>query len=189
MFGYYGKLPSQGDFIRHHADVAFVRSWDQWLQEGISASRAQLGAGWQTAYENAPIWRFCLGAGLCGPEPLIGVLMPSADRVGRCFPLTLFLRLKTGVSALALDAEPLMTEMEEVALSALDPNRSKDKLNARIAILKSPELPRETNPRQSHWLTTFFAGKPQRQDRSFDGMPEAAKFVELLIPEAQNADV
>ena len=37
----------------------------------------------------APIWRFALAPGVAGPLPMLGVMMPSVDRVGRQFPLTL----------------------------------------------------------------------------------------------------
>ena len=99
MFGYYGKMPAHGDFVRSRADVGFVAGWDRWLQESLAESRAALGHAWQAAYEAAPIWRFALAAGVCGDAPVLGVMMPSQDRVGRCFPLTLFARLKRSAGA------------------------------------------------------------------------------------------
>lgn len=87
--GFYGKIPNLGDFISRRLPRSFVEPWDQWLQHGISRSREQLGSQWLEAYLVSPVWRFALGAGICGSEVWVGVLMPSVDRVGRYFPLTL----------------------------------------------------------------------------------------------------
>ena len=99
--GFYGKLPSHGDFLRRRVADAFVGVWDGWLQECIAASRAALGESWLDVYLTSPAWRFACAAGACGPAPVVGVMVPSVDRVGRYFPLTI-------VAQLPLDA-PLMT--------------------------------------------------------------------------------
>ncbi len=59
------------------------------MQSSVAASRQSLGADWQQAFLTAPIWRFWLGADLCGTT-VTGAFMPSLDGVGRYFPLTLF---------------------------------------------------------------------------------------------------
>lgn len=86
--GLYGKLPSHGDFLRRRASDAFVAAWDAWLQQGIAESRAALGDRWLDLYLTSPVWRFAAAPGACGPAPLVGVMAPSVDRVGRYFPLT-----------------------------------------------------------------------------------------------------
>ena len=63
-------------------------SWDGWLQECLAASRAALGERWLDIYLTSPAWRFACAAGACGPAPVVGVMVPSVDRVGRYFPLT-----------------------------------------------------------------------------------------------------
>jgi type VI secretion system protein ImpM len=85
----YGKLPSKRDFIALGAPRDFLNAWEPWLQGGVSASRAKLGDNWQAAFLTAPVWRFWLGADLCG-KSVIGAFMPSSDGIGRYFPLTLF---------------------------------------------------------------------------------------------------
>ena len=37
--GFYGKLPSHGDFLRRRVSDAFVDAWDAWLRECLAASR------------------------------------------------------------------------------------------------------------------------------------------------------
>ena len=91
--GFFGKLPSHGDFLRRQVSDAFVGVWDGWLQECLAASRAELGDRWLDVYLTSPVWRFACAAGTCGPAPVVGVMVPSVDRVGRYFPLTLVAEL------------------------------------------------------------------------------------------------
>jgi len=86
--GLYGKLPSKRDFIAIGTPRDFLGVWEPWMQGGLSASRHSLGDQWQQAFLTAPIWRFWLGAELCGTS-ILGAFMPSLDAIGRYFPLTL----------------------------------------------------------------------------------------------------
>jgi type VI secretion system protein ImpM len=96
--GFYGKLPSHGDFLRRRVSDAFVERWDAWLQASVAASRSALGERWLDVFLTSPAWRFVCAAGTCGPEPLIGLMVPSVDRVGRYFPFTLVSALPADVS-------------------------------------------------------------------------------------------
>ncbi len=89
--GLYGKLPAKRDFISLAVPRAVLDAWEPWLQSGLSASRHSLGHGWTEAYLSAPIWRFWLGASIAA-EPVLGAMMPSADGIGRYFPLILLYR-------------------------------------------------------------------------------------------------
>jgi type VI secretion system protein ImpM len=87
--GLYGKLPAKRDFIAVSVPRGFLDVWEPWMQGGISASRHHLGATWQQVFLHAPIWRFWLGAEVCGTT-VAGAFMASVDGVGRYYPLTLF---------------------------------------------------------------------------------------------------
>jgi type VI secretion system protein ImpM len=90
--GWYGKLPSVGDFASRRWPDVLISPWDGWLAEEIDALRRSNPDGWLQGYLDSPTWRFVLGAGVLGSQqtqPLAGVLMPSVDRVGRYFPLGL----------------------------------------------------------------------------------------------------
>jgi type VI secretion system protein ImpM len=87
VIGYFGKIPSHGDFVSRGLPPGLVAAWDQWLQACIHASRQQLGDRWLTHYLTSPVWRFAISPGVLGPGGLGGVMMPSVDRVGRYFPL------------------------------------------------------------------------------------------------------
>ena len=96
--GFYGKLPSHGDFLRRRVSDAFVDAWDAWLRECLTASRTALGERWLNVYLTSPAWRFVCAAGACGPAPVIGLAAPSVDQVGRYFPLTLVGELPPDIS-------------------------------------------------------------------------------------------
>jgi len=89
QIGFFGKIPSRGDFVRAGLPRSFISPWDEWLQAMLPASREALGETWQDAWMEAPIWRFLIQPGICGPDAVLGVFMPSVDRAGRYFPLTL----------------------------------------------------------------------------------------------------
>jgi type VI secretion system ImpM family protein len=97
----FGKLPSHGDFLRRRTSDAFVDAWDAWLRECLAESRAALGERWLDVYLTSPAWRFVCAAGTCGPEPVIGLMVPSVDRVGRYFPFTLVAKLPPDVNPIA----------------------------------------------------------------------------------------
>jgi len=46
VVGFYGKLPSLGDFVGRRVPEHVVQRWDHWLQESVAASRASLGERW-----------------------------------------------------------------------------------------------------------------------------------------------
>ena len=103
--GLYGKLPSHGDFLRRRVSDAFVDAWDAWLREGLTASRAALGERWLNVYLTSPAWRFVCGPGACGPAPVLGLMAPSVDRVGRYFPLTVVVELPPETTLVSLPEE------------------------------------------------------------------------------------
>jgi type VI secretion system protein ImpM len=119
--GLYGKLFSHGDFLRRRASDAFVEGWDAWLQKCMSTSRATLADRWLDLYLTSPAWRFAFAANVCGPAPSVGVIVPSVDRVGRYFPLTIVCELpeETPIVAFALDAHAFFTNAEALVLDAL----------------------------------------------------------------------
>jgi type VI secretion system protein ImpM len=137
--GFFGKLPGRGDFVRRDLPNGFVDTWDAWLQRGMEASHNALGEGWLDAWLCAPIWRFALPAGICGADAWAGVMMPSVDRAGRYFPLTLAAAAAPGVPpAAVLDGE-WIAALEAVALSALGEDGDFDRFAGGVANL--PPLP------------------------------------------------
>ena len=120
--GFYGKLPSHGDFLRRRVSDAFIGVWDAWLQECIAASRASLGDRWLDVYLTSPVWRFACAPGTCGPAPIVGVMAPSVDRVGRYFPLTVVAELPDGTSPLvaATGATSFFDSAERLVIDTIE---------------------------------------------------------------------
>ena len=119
--GFYGKLPSHGDFLRRRVSDAFVAVWDGWLQECTAASRAILGDRWLDVYLTSPAWRFACAPGTCGESPVVGIMVPSVDRVGRYFHLTFATELPPGASVVAAASAlaPFFDAAEQLAVETL----------------------------------------------------------------------
>jgi type VI secretion system protein ImpM len=147
--GWYGKLPTLGDFASRRLGADFIEPWDAWLGAGLGAQRERMGDAWLEAYLASPAWRFVLMPGaietLSPPRALAGVLMPSVDRVGRYFPLTLVADLEPLPSSVA-SIEALLAwlhRLEDVALDALQDDWSIDELEAALAASGSAALDAE----------------------------------------------
>ena len=142
--GWYGKLPSLGDFASRRLEADFIEPWDLWLAEAMQAQRDAMGEGWLDAYLQSPPWRFVLMPGvLSGFDPglvLVGVLMPSVDRVGRYFPLTIAASIaKLPGSRAAYEALlAWLHRVEDAALDALQDDWTIEQLEAALADLAPP---------------------------------------------------
>jgi type VI secretion system protein ImpM len=123
--GFYGKLPSHGDFLRRRVSDEFVSIWDAWLQQCIAASQLALGERWLDVYLTSPSWRFACAGGTFGPAPLIGVMVPSVDRVGRYFYLTFVAELPEDASviAAATSQDAFFSGAEQIAVETLEADR------------------------------------------------------------------
>lgn len=133
-YGAFGKMPSLGDFFRINAPSSFVAPWDAWLQQGMMTAQEALAERWSDCYMSAPIWRFTLSQNLAGPSAVLGVLMPSVDRVGRMFPLTLMLPLADGIDALDKHraSNQVFHALEDIALDTLNGNIPRAELGVRL---------------------------------------------------------
>lgn len=133
--GWYGKLPGVGDFVGRRLPEEFVRAWDGWLQDVVGTSRARLGGHWIDRYLTMPIWRFALVSGVVGETGWAGVLMPSVDRVGRQFPLTIAVALPSDAAIVqaVFESADWYEDVEEAALGMLDPARGPDELERALS--------------------------------------------------------
>ena len=115
--GFFGKLPSRGDFVRIGLSRAFADAWDQWLHAVIPPTRQALGESWDDAWSRMPVWRFSFAAGLCGATSVSGVWLPSTDCVGRSFPLLIGAECAMANDAFLDAAERIGTESIKAALA------------------------------------------------------------------------
>jgi type VI secretion system protein ImpM len=139
--GFFGKMPGRGDFVRRDLPNAFVDIWDEWLTECIARSRAALGHRWTDAWLCAPVWRFALGGGLCGPTAWAGVMMPSVDSAGRYFPLTLVASVAGTEIPTSLLIGGWIDALENAAISALDDATGFDGFAEAVSALPPPAPP------------------------------------------------
>jgi len=130
QIGLYGKLPSYGDFISRNLNSSFIASWDEWLQHFISGSQEQMGDNWLDIYLTSPIWRFVLSPGVIDNNMWAGLMMPSVDRVGRYFPISLAKPFASNVSPVKfiLEQGEWFDALEQHCLSALDGSIDADEL-------------------------------------------------------------
>ena len=181
--GFYGKLPSEGDFVTRRLPWEFTSVWDDWLQQGMQASREALGERWLALYLSAPIWRFQVAPGVCGPIGWRGLFFASVDRVGRYFPLTLaFVDAGPPVlAALSGDAEAWMA-VEDAALAGLAPtlpvadfDRMMESLALPPAAAVDPARPR---------VCFYTAGSEDLPARglAFAALPPPSDFIDMLAP-------
>ena len=137
--GWFGKLPSLGDFASRRLSSHFIEHWDAWLSSGLAAWQASAPDHWLDHYLGGPSWRFVAMAstlpGPCASTAWAGVLVPSVDRVGRYFPLT----LAQPLAQLPLDTAQAnallgwLHRLDDLAVDALHDDWNIDQLEAALA--------------------------------------------------------
>ncbi len=152
--GFFGKVPARGDFLARRVPATIAAQWETWLQELTVAVRASGQRGWQDAWLTAPLWHFVLGGNLAGPLGAAGVLIASADRVGRLFPFTL---IGEAAADARLDAAAWAQRAEALALSALDDGFDPAVFDAALADLGPPPQSSGGN-RVSGWFALTLDG-------------------------------
>ena len=176
--GWYGKLPALGDFAGRRLPPLFVDPWDRWLALGMSHWRDSDPA-WLEAFLAAPTWRFALGAGV--PFELspgyAGVLMPSVDRVGRYFPLTIA-RPRGAREGLAPAA--WLQAVEELALAALNDDWDAQRLDTELAGLDAADGGGSAWPEKGQALWWCEREGQASAHRVTVGLPESDAFSRLL---------
>jgi len=180
MNGFFGKVPSLGDFVSRRLAPEFLGPWDAWLQAGLQCSHERLGEQWLEVYLCSPIWHFALTAGVCGELGWAGVMIPSVDRVGRYFPLT--------VAAAVGVISPLDTawygEVERLALSALSEAFSLEAFDELLMALPLPTQINESSTRMDPAVRVLFwtDGSPRVAPTMWEGerLPDAETFADML---------
>ena len=90
---YFGKLPQYSDFVRYNASSGEVRSFDQWIQEGMYFSQKHLDQEWNSAYDSFSTYYFLFYPEE-GEQFMVGTLHSSRDSSQRKFPFIISLKLE-----------------------------------------------------------------------------------------------
>jgi type VI secretion system protein ImpM len=175
-FGFYGKLPARGDFVRVGLPRDFTDPWDAWLGSVIAGSRSLLGEAWLPAFLQAPVWRFTLPPGMCGTQAALGLLLPSVDRAGRYFPLT-FAALSPHPIANGAGGAWLDT-CEALGRAALEQDTPPEEI---AAALGAPEPPKDTTEATGDavWWSDGSAHMPPAR-LTLRSLPNAATYAAML---------
>ncbi len=179
--GFFGKIAGRADFVAARLPRSSTDPWEAWVAEALAGSRAALAEAWVDVWLAAPVWRFALPAGMCGPDPLLGLWMPSVDKVGRYYPLMIAATTGRAPAARWLDAA------EEAGRAAIAHDLSPDELGARIP--PPPDLAATSDagppygmrhrPGAGLWWTEGGPRVPA-QALVLDTMPDRASFVAML---------
>jgi len=174
MAGFFGKLPCRGDFLRSGLPGSFVSAWDRWLSNVLAFSREQMGDAWRDAWLEAPVWRFLLPAGQCGPDGVLGLWLPSVDASGRYFPLTVAAVFQ---GERAVRDENWLLGAEDTARAALEDDRTPAALQAALDGLGEPGG--APGGDTGVWWTE---GAPRVAAKTLDAaaMPTPEEFVRML---------
>ena len=129
--GFYGKMPATGDFVSRRLPSDFVRAWDRWLAQHIVPL-----FGLETWPQSTAL-RFLAGPASFGASA--GIVLQSADRVGRQFPLSIVARLTEAPLKLAY-ADAWFESVEEAAFAAQRGELTPDALDTALASLPAPAV-------------------------------------------------
>lgn len=140
--GFYGKVPVRGDFVGRRLPRAFLEPWDTWLNAALRDCEGHFGEAWPDLFLTSPIWRFSLGAGLCGAWPTVGVMMPNVDAVGRIFPLVVAARLDSAANPFAAfaAARAWFETVERLALTSLEDDFDLQDFDRALEALVTPRI-------------------------------------------------
>ena len=174
--GVYGKLPVHGDFVHRNLPASSIESWDEWLQSFVAGTREQLADDWLDMYLSAPVWRFALSSGVLNENAYLGVLIPSVDRVGRYFPLTLLEPVDSEIGLLELIElrANWFTNVEELLLESLDGQLDIDNLMFELS-----KIPNETTTTYRK-LDSYCDGQNAVVNMEFEEQSPASVFPQLL---------
>ena len=138
--GFFGKLPTRGDFVARRFDGRIRTLFDGWLSASLTHSRKALGETWADCYAHAPCWRFILTAGIAGSEPIAGIIMPSRDNYGRQFPIVIAADVPGCAAPLKLvhSAEAWFAAAERAAMSGVYEGAPFDAFDGRVVALGQP---------------------------------------------------
>lgn len=87
--GWYGKLPSAGDFLKRRFPETLWQQWTHWFQVGLlnwQQNEDQRADG-DRSFSAAPVWNFVVPPMLGSQLVQMGCLLPARDNVGRQYPV------------------------------------------------------------------------------------------------------
>ncbi|WP_170973361.1 type VI secretion system-associated protein TagF [Rhizobium sp. FKY42] len=189
--GFFGKLPTHGDFVSWGLTVKLQRALEDWLQIGLRTAQDGLGESWLRTFKAMPPWRFFIEEGLWSSHGVAGVIVPSSDRVGREFPLVLLAQIQqAGEHPFRFyKDETWFTAVETIARSASHKDFQLDSFTESLEKLRAPRAIERRNEeegrngsrtvKQSLWWTILPNSQKVRGFRN-EGGPGKEDLLRLL---------
>jgi type VI secretion system protein ImpM len=181
--GLFGKLPARGDFVRENLPRDFVDAWDAWWQRGLADTQRRWKEEWRDAWLEAPVWRFMLPPGLCGKNSILGLWLPSVDKVGRYSPLTIAAAAPEDWMPYVGAMTSFLVAAEDAGRDALEHDLAPADLLRRVqdcfAATEEPMPELDFVPGQTAWWTE---GGPRVAARfeTATTLPEGCEFAALI---------
>ncbi|WP_337270437.1 type VI secretion system-associated protein TagF [Oryzifoliimicrobium ureilyticus] len=147
--GFFGKVPTHGDFISEGLDRDLVTLIDEWLRSGLHACAEAFPGRWGDLFAASPPRRFIIERGVWGASAYAGVLLPNKDRVGRRYPFLLLAQMsefKQHPRALYLD-DAWFIAVEALLETSL---RSDFDISRFTAAIKRLRMPRARDDDETH---------------------------------------
>ena len=109
------------------------------MQQSVLASQEVLGESWLSHFLISPVWRFVLPSACVNAQSWAGIMLPSVDKVGRYYPLTLVASLPEQVGSFEYlcKADSWFRWLEDVAMMTLEKGLDADELVQVLALKES----------------------------------------------------
>ena len=123
------------------------------------------------------MWRFALPPGFCGPQAVLGLMLPSVDRAGRYFPLTFAALFPAAAADGAAGGDPAwLGRCEAAGRAALEEDAGPDAL---LALMGAPPEAGLRPPAGSCWWTEGGPRVPAGRT-TCPAMPDLATFLAMI---------
>ena len=103
--GYFGKIPSRGDFVKGSDNPALVKLLDDWLARAMDLMTAD--ARWKSCYDAVAPLHFVI-AGPRRRHAIAGHIVASSDEAGRRFPFLMMGMLDVAEPGAFVPSAPLL---------------------------------------------------------------------------------
>ena len=128
--GFFGKIPATGDFVSRRLPGDFIRFWDQFASRHLVPLLTAKQWGPDVGL------RFLLGAAAQGS--MAGLVLASADRIGRLFPLTIAAPVRFPSMSFPQAADAWFSAIHEVGSDAQAGRLDADELANELARFPFP---------------------------------------------------
>lgn len=167
IIGFLGKIPTHGDFVYRNVPEEYRDHWIKWLSGSLAISQDVLKEDWLDVFLTSPVWKFGILEDATISKNILGVMIPSVDRVGRYFPFITFLYLPSPFKVSFVDFTKWIYNLERLTLGVLSDGFKLEKYIDDLFELEAEVLEniisREENS-ENEFYSTYFESCSKNQD-------------------------